>query len=128
MFQSLEVFQIASDMARHAGARQAVTARNVANADTPNYVAERLPSFSETLKVPMRSEMLATRPEHLENTRYSGQTAALYEAMTEPAPNGNSVSLEEEMLNAVSISREHNRALTIYRHSMDVLRMTLGRG
>jgi flagellar basal-body rod protein FlgB len=45
----------------------------------------------------------------------------------EASPNGNSVSLEQEMLNSVEIQREHNRALAIYKHSLDVLRVTIGR-
>ncbi len=42
-------------------------------------------------------------------------------------PNGNSVSLETEMLNAVSAKRQHDRALAIYKSSLTVLRASLGR-
>ncbi|HBT01561.1 MAG TPA: flagellar biosynthesis protein FlgB, partial [Citreicella sp.] len=35
MFQSLDVFRTAIAMARHAGTQQALSAQNIANADTP---------------------------------------------------------------------------------------------
>ena len=47
MFSKLTVFQTAHAMAVHAGARQALIAQNVANADTPGYRAKDLPSFSQ---------------------------------------------------------------------------------
>ncbi|MDG1803103.1 MAG: flagellar biosynthesis protein FlgB, partial [Paracoccaceae bacterium] len=43
------------------------------------------------------------------------------------SPNGNSVSLEQEMLRSVDAQRQHNRALAIYKHTMTVLRSSLGR-
>jgi flagellar basal-body rod protein FlgB len=52
---------------------------------------------------------------------------AISDRTTEQSPNGNSVSLEEEMVAAVDASREHNRALAVYRHGMTVLRTALGR-
>ena len=46
---------------------------------------------------------------------------------SEPSPNGNSVSVEEEMLAAVEVQREHSQALAIYRHAMGIIRTSLGR-
>jgi septal ring-binding cell division protein DamX len=40
MFDRLEIFSLASAQARHAAARQAVVAQNIANSDTPGYRAE----------------------------------------------------------------------------------------
>ena len=126
MYQSLTLFQTAEAVARHAGARQALTAQNVANADTPGYRARQMPSFQDIADQPAPSAMKQTRPGHqvAGDLRFAARIA---EASSEPSPNGNAVSLEEEMLNAIEIGREHNRALTIYRHTMTVLRTTLGR-
>ncbi len=126
MYQSLALFQTANDMARHAGARQATTARNVANADTPGFVAQQIAPFSETYAKNDASMMRATRTGHMGNGTQN--TAMLVtDGGAEPSPNGNAVSIEEEMMNAVNIAREHNRALSIYRHTMTVLRTSLGR-
>ena len=126
MYQSLALFQTAHDMARHAGARQATTARNVANADTPGYAAQTIAPFSESFTQDPATQMRATRIGHMMR---SPQEVALQSGPSgaEPSPNGNAVSIEEEMMNAVNIAREHNRALTVYRHTMTVLRTSLGR-
>lgn len=126
MYQNLAIFQTAHAMAQHAGARQAVTARNVANADTPDYQARHIASFSETFQSKQMGEMQVTRPGHMTSTRFGPQAEAT-DGTAQPSPNGNSVSIEEEMLNAVNISREHNRALAIYKHGMTILRSSLGR-
>lgn len=126
MYHSLDIFQTSAQMARHAGARQALTAKNVANVDTPGYAASHIASFADSYQTDPATLMRATRPGHIG----AGQTPSdrlMAMTSTEPSPNGNAVSIEEEMLNAVAISREHDRALAIYRHAMTVLRTTLGR-
>lgn len=127
MYKSLELFQTAHAMARHAGARQAVVARNIANADTPGYQAQQIATFSDTYSATSGAALRATRPGHITSSAGDMATAQVTLSNTEPSPNGNTVSLEEEMLNSVAVSREHNRALTIYRHTMTVLRTSLGR-
>ncbi|MDX8352867.1 FlgB family protein [Cognatiyoonia sp. IB215182] len=127
MHQSLDLFQTAHAMARHAGARQALVAQNIANADTPRYEARHIPPFQDVFEAGADVQMRTTRAGHLSAAAAPGTNATTLTSSTEPSPNGNTVSLEEEMMNAVAISREHNRALTIYRHTMTVLRTSLGR-
>jgi flagellar basal-body rod protein FlgB len=43
------------------------------------------------------------------------------------APNGNSVSLEKEMVKSAEARQEHEMALAIYRATSDVIRASLGR-
>jgi len=126
MYQSLALFQTAHAMAKHAGARQAVTARNVANADTPDFRAQHIAPFSDVFKTGTTPMMRMTRGGHM-TTASSVPTAQMVNGTGQPSPNGNSVSIEEEMMNAINISREHSRALAIYRHGMTVLRSSLGR-
>ena len=126
MYQSLALFQTAHAMATHAGARQAVTARNVANADTPDFRAQHIAPFDEVYKTDTMPLMRITRAGHM-TTATSVPTAQMADSGSQPSPNGNSVSIEEEMMDAINISREHSRALAIYRHGMTVLRSSLGR-
>ena len=126
MFQSLEIFQTSHAMARHAAARQAMTATNLANADTPGYQARAMPSFAETMAQGQTSGLRATRSGHVGGTA-TATAAPSQTAAAEASPNGNSVSVEQEMLRGVEIQREHSRALTIYKHSLDVLRASIGR-
>lgn len=127
MYQSLELFQTAGAMARHAGARQAVVTRNIANADTPGYRAQEIAPFRDVYGSDQTSAMRKTRPGHLapDTPPFAARPVAV---QGEPSPNGNSVSLEEELLASVAVAREHSRALAIYRHGMTILRTTLGRG
>lgn len=127
MFGHLEVFQQSISMARHAGARQAVIARNVANADTPGFQAQTIASFSEHVREGSATDLRVSRPGHLSTSSSGSIAPEVRLAASEPSPNGNSVSVELEMVSAAEVQREHNRALTIYRHSMDILRSSLGR-
>ncbi|APO88160.1 MULTISPECIES: FlgB family protein [Rhodobacterales] len=125
MYENMKIFSMAGQVAAHAGARQAVTAQNIANADTPGYKAQSIAPFAKAYEeagTPVRT----TRAGHL-STGGLDAAFAISDRTTEQSPNGNSVSLEEEMVAAVDASREHNRALAVYRHGMTVLRTALGR-
>jgi flagellar basal-body rod protein FlgB len=124
MFQNLDVFRTAMAMARHAGLQQALSAQNIANADTPGYRARELPGFATTLRDAMMGQR-ATRARHINGT--AGPEVPVSFRTTSVDPNGNSVSLEEDMLIAVGAKRQHDRALAIYRSNLNILRSSLGR-
>jgi flagellar basal-body rod protein FlgB len=125
MFEKLELTRMAQSLAAHSGARMAVIAENVANADTPGYKARDMPAFAAVFQE-AGGGMRATRPGHL--------AVASPDAMPRPdvvrgheAPNGNSVSLEAEMVKSVEARQSHEMALAIYRATSDVIRASLGR-
>lgn len=126
MFDTIDVFRMSAAMAQHAGKRQAVVAQNVANADTPGYVARDIPAFALTMGGGAHASLQrASRARHLNG--YQGG-AGLPDAMKvkdQASPNGNQVSLETEILKSVDAKRQHDRALAIYRSSLNVLRSTL---
>lgn len=122
MFGKLEVLQAAQAMARHASARQAHVARNIANADTPGYRATDLPPFEQAYRG-QSGHLRLTRAGHIDTT----EAQRAFDRPGEQSPNGNTVSLEIEMLNAADIRGSHNRALAIYGKSLDILRASLGR-
>lgn len=126
MFQNLEIFRTSYAMARHAGERQAATAANMANADTPGYRARSIAPFSESYDAGSTASLRTTRSGHLSTSPTSLSATGRF-TDAEASPNGNSVSLEQEMINSVEIQREHSRALAIYKHSLDVLRTSIGR-
>lgn len=126
MFQNLDLFKTAMSMARHAGAKQALTSQNIANADTPGYRAKTIAPFQDL--VPRGSDGFAlrtTRSDHFGHASLSGITTSQARAPTDP--NGNSVTLEDEILNSVDAKRQHDRALAIYRASLGILRSTLSK-
>lgn len=128
MFEKMDIFRMAHAMATHAGTRQAVVAQNIANADTPGYRARDVVPFSEMMKTGAdRTQQRATRGGHLHGQMAAGPLQISEAARESANPNDNGVSLEEEMLNAVEVKRQHERALAIYRSGLTVLRSSLGR-
>ncbi len=116
MFERLEIFALASARAQHAAARQAVVAQNIANADTPGYRARDISSFDET----WREMQMGGGPR-------DGLPVRTIDANGPASPNGNSVSLELEMLRGIEAQRAHSRALQVYGSAMSILRTSIGR-
>lgn len=123
MFEMLDVFRISSAMAKHAGQKQALAAQNVANADTPGYVARDIADF-KALYAPTSAakSQKATREGHLNGASGAPGLTPPIAVKDRGSPNGNQVSLEQEMLKSVDAKRQHDRALAIYKHAMTVLR------
>ncbi|MEM9708760.1 MAG: FlgB family protein [Pseudomonadota bacterium] len=127
MFERLEILAIARDLAVHAGARQTVTAENVANADTPGYRARDLPDFSEIYRSgKMETSLRQTRASHMDLAS-RGMVAFAEDTDGAASPNGNTVSLESELVRAADIRSQHNRALSVYGASLDMIRAAIGR-
>lgn len=113
----------------HAASRQQVLARNVANADTPGYRAQDLGGFAEMIESRGTAPALmmrATRPGHQAGAGWPSAGRQI-DAGGEAAPNGNTVSLEEEMFRQADIRREHQLALTVYDAGLRLTRGALGR-
>lgn len=128
MHQNLTLFRMAHAMASHAGTRQAVIAQNIANADTPGYRPMDVPPFQDLVATDNRTGQRATRSGHINASRDAATPPIIaVSASGQDSPNGNGVSLEEQMLNAVNVKRQHDRALAIYKFTLGVLRTSLGR-
>ncbi|MBS4011236.1 MAG: FlgB family protein [Roseovarius sp.] len=128
MFEKMEVFRMAHALAQHAGARQALVSQNMANADTPGYAARDIADFAVVYASDDEGQMpRATRSGHMlgHETRLDFAVAKDRDAVADP--NGNSVTLETEMLRAVDVKRQHDRALAIYKSTLTVLRAAIGR-
>lgn len=113
----------------HAARRQVLVAGNVANADTPGYRAVDLQGFDKVMASGGWSDplqMAATRPQHLTGAGWHG-AAMLEDVGREASPNGNTVSLEEEMFRQAEVRREHNLALSVYDAGLRISRTAIGR-
>lgn len=126
MFENLTAFRMSAAMAKHAGQTQAIVAQNVANADTPGYVARDLPAF-RTVYAPRdaASTQRASRNGHLHGAMEGAAGTRAFEVKAQSSHNGNQVSLETEMLKSVGAKRQHDRALAIYKTALSVLRSSL---
>jgi len=124
MMKNIALLSLASGRAVHAGQRQRVAAENIANADTPGYRARDIPDFAPART---QSTMKITRAGHIQDGGSNSRIRAHIVASEIESPNGNSVSLEEEMIRATKAEGSHNLALSIYSKSLDLLRLGLGR-
>ena len=132
MFGQLEIFQLAQIRAQHSSARQANIAANIANADTPGYRATDITPFNEAYQ-PGRDGSVAnglrtTRAAHVFPGEMSTARMEVVDRPSGGSPSGNTVSLEMEMLQAIDADRAHNRAVTIYETSLNILRSSLRGG
>jgi flagellar basal-body rod protein FlgB len=114
--------------------RQDVLTQNVANADTPGYTAHDLKpvDFSQELRQaagPMTgaSQLTVTDPRHIaiRNTASSD-----FQDMTvndsEGSPNGNSVSLEQEMIKVSDTQAEFQAAANLYGKAITMMKTAIG--
>lgn len=124
MFEKVGLLSLATDKARHAAARQEVAARNMANADTPGFRARDVTDFNAAVERGVSARR--THPAHFEfSTRTTGWEEV--DAGGAADPNGNTVSIDEEVLRSVQAERDHSRAISVYQASLGVLRSSLGR-
>lgn len=122
MASDLSILKMASAMAQHAALRHRVIADNLANADTPGFKARDIPAFD-----PKQAMREAKR-----NSAAGQPFAPTTQRLTpfeveglESGPNGNTVKVEQQMVRAVDAQAQHQAALSIYRKSMELLRLSV---
>ncbi len=127
MYEMPEIVRIAKDAVQHATARQAEIAKNVANADTPGYRARDVQPFEDHLQGTGAMRAKTTRDGHLPGLDPQERFFVTVDQNAEPAPNGNSVSIETEILKSSEVSQSHGLAVAVYKTSLDLMRTALGR-
>ena len=112
------------------GERQAVLSQNIANADTPGYAAKDVkpPNFAELVaKSTQRLPMAVTSPAHIVPVHEGGAFRAVADKAGERAPNGNSVSLEDQMMKVSDTVNDFALTTSLYRQQLGLLKLVLGR-
>jgi flagellar basal-body rod protein FlgB len=125
---NLTLLNLASALSAHASARQQVISENVAHADTPGYRARDVGDFAAILEDGPAFSARMTRPGHLafgaDPHGFEPREDAAFGAET---PNGNSVSLEDQMMRAAEVRQEHNLAVGVYGKALEILRTAVAR-
>ncbi|WP_244639985.1 flagellar basal body rod protein FlgB [Devosia pacifica] len=128
----LPIFAALNDKMRWHQTRQGLLAENVANADTPGYQGRDLApySFSERLGQVSSADLgtRTTRPMHISvsSSSVSGHDARRLNSF-EVTPEGNGVSLEDEMMKVTSNLMDYQAATSLYQKSVRILKNALGR-
>ncbi len=110
--------------------RQDVLSQNVANADTPNYVAHDLKAlnFDDALRSSTSGgSLMTTNTKHFavsptQNSGFESQESPDVES----SPNGNAVSLEMEMIKVSDTQAQFQAAANIYAKAMTMMKTAIG--
>lgn len=123
------LFRLAEERMAWLDRRQAVLAQNVANADTPGYQPRDIRPFKDVLArtgAGFGAALAQTSPLHLAPA--GGQSVDLLQARPqERAPDGNAVSLEQQLLRVADTGTAQELATTLYRKYSGMFRLALGR-
>ncbi|HTQ14869.1 MAG TPA: flagellar basal body rod protein FlgB [Rhizomicrobium sp.] len=112
-------------------ARQGVLSQNVANADTPGYMARDVKpmDFESVLQGETRTApgLTVDNPHHI---AIAPDTTSSFENQdspdTEANPTGNTVSLEEEMIKVADVQGQYAAATNLYAKMMRMMRTAVG--
>lgn len=129
---NMPVFSAITDKMRWHQQRQGLLAENVANAETPGYRGRDLAQYDYAKQSGAFSTAtvttVATNPTHFsvsssEGSAFGAQRMANFEI----TPEGNGVSLEDEMMKVTTNMMDYQAATTLYTKSIKVLKTALGR-
>jgi len=129
---NMPVFTAITDKMRWHQTRQGLLAENVANAETPGYrgrdlaqydFADRTAGFSAASVTTS-----ATQPMHFSvASSEGGAFGAQRMANFEITPEGNGVSLEDEMMKVTTNLMDYQAATSLYQKSIKILKTAMGR-
>lgn len=131
MLGSMLIFALSSARLAHASQRNTVIARNIAHADTPGFKAQDVAGFDFERLTATGSAAgpKATRPGHAVGQLPPGRPEfEVREATaTDESPDGNTVSLEHQMVQAAETRGQFELAATLYAKHLSLLRTAIGR-
>lgn len=127
MFDNIETLKMAEALIAHGTRRQKLIAANVANADTPRFKAQDLDDFARTYDSLPGEGLRATNSRHIGASGWGMGQQRQISAGGEPSPNGNTVSIEDEVFRMTSARREFDIALSVTKSSLSLMRTSIGR-
>jgi len=131
MLEGISLFQIAASRLQYLADRQSVIARNIANADTPNYVARDLKPFDGFLAQQTGATapggqlaLVQTAPGQMSGatSTASGSIPSIPAGDSEK-PDGNRVSIEEEMVKSADNANAFALVSAAYAKSISIMKL-----
>ena len=112
---------------KHLGARQRVVAGNIANSETPGFKARDVATPDFAGMVDGRVQRPQVRTLDARGDDGSGRVVADAD-VTEVKPDGNNITLEDQMLRMGRIGTDYATLSNLYRKQMQLLKSAIGRG
>jgi flagellar basal-body rod protein FlgB len=116
MAHPVSLLDLSSNMARHAATRHSLISQNIANADTPGYKAQDVADFADVMKA-----------QALSGPDAQVNSLEVKDRQTLGSPNGNSVSLEDELMRGSRAQHDHELAISIYRSTLTMMKTAVGK-
>jgi flagellar basal-body rod protein FlgB len=125
------LLQALTDNMRWHQTRQQLLSQNVANADTPGYEGRDLKSFAvgeaeDALRSSATITTVATNPEHISVSGGIGALPGSRLNSFEVTPEGNGVTLEDEMMKVTDNQMQYAAVTSLYTKTLQLLRTALG--
>jgi flagellar basal-body rod protein FlgB len=131
-FDQYTLFTMIKSRMSWAGQRQEVLARNIANADTPGYKPRDLAplNFKKVLEEAAKPEVATTNSAHQAGLPVNTKAFRVEKQrnISETAPNGNAVTLEDEMLKVGEAKGAHDLAANLFQKHVKMMRTAIGGG
>lgn len=131
---NLQIFSALKQKMQWNQTRQQLLAENIANAQTPGFKGRDLKQFSfgDTLDNSISHAVVttvATNPEHfaVHNINITDGFEAQRMNNFEVTPEGNGVSLEDEMMKVASNQMDYQAATSLYNQSLKILKTAIGK-
>lgn len=139
--QDLQLFTALKSTMSMLGARQKILAHNIANADTPGFVAKDVDEkgFAKTLMQTLDGQRKAGRgvalqvnePGHIAGRNGAQGASNVFKTIERPnsetTVNGNSVILEEQVSMVAETRMRYEAAAGLYQKSMGLLRIAISK-
>jgi flagellar basal-body rod protein FlgB len=120
------LFDLAEQRLKWLSARQGVLATNVANADSPGWKVHDLKPFAQILAGQAPSGgLVQTDARHLSGTVIDDAGTRILRG--ESAPDGNEVSLDQQLEKIAQTDSDHEAVTAIYRRYAGMFKEALGR-
>lgn len=127
----LPLFAALKDKMHWHETRQTLLAENVANAETPGYRGRDLSAFSIDDHARRSGVTIAAASTNARHFSVGGDKSAAFGAQRmnsfEVMPEGNGVTLEEEMMKVTTNQMDYQAATTLYTRSMRLIKIALGK-
>ena len=129
---NLTLFQLANKRMAYLSQRERVLSENVANATTPGYQPKDLKpmDFRSVMSATMgRLTPTVTNPAHLVGSVRSGAFGGKTDTgkdLYETSPDGNSISLEQQMIKVSDVQSQYQLSANLYQKNLAMLKTAIG--
>jgi flagellar basal-body rod protein FlgB len=124
---AIPLFALAKSRLNWIEQRQALLARNLANAATPGFEPRDLKDFASNLGRPGAAAPRRTQPNHLPGPARTGQHPEITPRPHARSPDGNAVAIDEQLMKIADTETAQGTTTMIHRKYMGFFALALGR-